>query len=229
MKENKTEVILLLDRSGSMNTCQSDMEGGINTFIEDQKKEKGECYVSLINFDDEYDIIFENTEISKVGEIKIYPRGLTALLDALGKTINSVGERLKKTNESERPDKVIFVVITDGLENDSKEFKRSKINEMIKHQEEKYSWEFIYLGANQDAISESKSMGFNFGSTMTYDTSDAGIKGMTRGLSNYVGSVRKGESYTFTAQDRNAAVCSGSMKNDDSGLFATFTSDSKSE
>lgn len=175
MKKGKSEIILILDRSGSMEDIKTDMEGGIKTYIEEQKKLSGECYVSLYQFDTDYDPVFEYTDIKYVKPISLIPRGGTALLDAIGKTINSVGERLAKTPENDRPEVVIISIITDGEENSSKEWNLVKIKELIKHQTDKYNWKFIFLGADQDAIQSGTSMGFARGSSMSFTKSSAGV------------------------------------------------------
>lgn len=164
MKENLTEIICLLDRSGSMNSIITDAIGGFNKFLKDQKEVLGEAKLTLALFDDEYEIIHNGINIQSVPELNsltYVPRGWTALYDAVGKTINTVGERLAKLSEEERPSKVIFVILTDGHENSSKEFTGQKIKEMIKHQKEKYSWMFVFLGANLDANKTASGMGIS--------------------------------------------------------------------
>lgn len=175
MKKGKSEIIIILDRSGSMSDIKTDMEGGIKTYIEEQKKLPGECYVSLYQFDTDYDAVFENKDIKSVSNIFLIPRGGTALLDAIGKTINSIGERLDKTLENERPESVIIVVITDGEENSSKEFTLEQIKKLIKHQTDVYNWRFIFLGADQDAIKSGTTMGFASASSMSFAKSSKGI------------------------------------------------------
>lgn len=208
MKENKSEVVVILDRSGSMQSCRSDMEGALRHFLrkqkEDVKSNGQECNLTFVKFDDRIDTVFENEDINNVGEsrLSLEPRGMTALLDALGKTINSVGERLKDTPESERPSSVVVVVITDGLENASCEFTKPTISNMIKEQQEKYSWEFIYLGADHDAISEGSNYGFQGGKTMTYSKDPLKMQNLGQTISSSVSALRAGEDYNFTAKDR---------------------------
>src|SRR5688572_4072309 len=123
----KTEIVVVLDRSGSMSCVRTDMEGGFNEFIKKQKEVAGDCAVTLVQFDDKYEVVYEAKPLNDVPNLNLVPRGSTALLDSLGKTINSVGYRLKNTPESKRPGRVLFLVITDGHENSSSEFKKHRI------------------------------------------------------------------------------------------------------
>lgn len=155
-----TDITILLDRSGSMNSIKNDTVGGFNNFIEDQKLVKGRADVTLVQFDDKYEVDYTAKNVKDVPKLNFKPRGNTALLDALGRSIAETGERLCKLNKNSRPNKVVFVVITDGEENASKEYKKSQISEMVKHQQNKYSWDFIFLGANIDSIKDGRSLGF---------------------------------------------------------------------
>ena len=119
MDDNYTDITVILDRSGSMSTIKTDMEGGLNSFFAKQRELDGLCKVSLHQFDDKYETVFENKDIADVPEVKLEPRGMTALLDAIGKTVNSLGLRLSELNESDRPGKVVVLIITDGFENHS--------------------------------------------------------------------------------------------------------------
>lgn len=159
MNQNLTEIVVIVDRSGSMVAIQRDAQGGLNTFIDEQKKLPGEATLTLVQFDTEYEMLCENKPIRDVQPYVLTPRGATALLDAMGITIAKIGERLSKTPEAQRPGKVLVAVITDGEENSSKEFTREKVFEMIKHQREVYKWEFVFIAANQDAIQAGASYG----------------------------------------------------------------------
>lgn len=175
MKKNLTEMVFVLDRSGSMRHLTNDTIGGFNSMIENQKKEEGEAFVTTVLFDNQYELLHDHIDIREIQPItnnEYYARGMTALLDAIGKTINSIGNRLSATPEDERPDKVIFVITTDGFENASVEFTKSAVKEMIEHQQSKYSWIFMFLGANMDAVGEAASLGINtdFARTYTADT-----------------------------------------------------------
>jgi hypothetical protein len=175
-KPNSAEIICVVDRSGSMDGIWDDTVGGLHKFIDKQREFKGEAKISIAFFDTEYDLPFNGVDVkSEVFNNKscfdeYRPRGWTALLDAIGKTISDVGTRLSKTPEHERPDKVTMCVITDGQENASREFTNAKIREMIKHQTDKYQWEFIYLGANQDAFAVGGQMGFSATNTSNYNS-----------------------------------------------------------
>src|SRR3954454_24245157 len=131
MKSDLTDITLVVDRSGSMEQIRDDAEGGVNTFIADQSKEPGEALLTLVQFDTEYEFLHKGVPISQAPKYKLVPRGGTALLDAVGRAINETGERLSKMAEQDRPGLVIFVVMTDGEENSSKEFSKSQIKEMI--------------------------------------------------------------------------------------------------
>ena len=139
MKSDLTDITLVVDRSGSMEQIRQDAEGGVNSFIAQQAKEPGEALLTLVQFDTEYDFIRKGVPISQVPKYELIPRGRTALLDAVGRAINETGERLAKMDEQERPGLVVFVVMTDGLENSSVEFSKAKIKEMVEHQQDKYS------------------------------------------------------------------------------------------
>jgi hypothetical protein len=159
-----------------------DMVGGLNSYIQRQRElNVGECKISVYKFDDIYDVVFENRDISIVPLLTpsdFLPRGTTALLDAVGRTIDSLGVELSNTNEELRPDRVLFVIITDGIENASKTFSNEQIFEKIKHQKEVYSWDFVYIGANQDAWSVGTGMAIAGGSTLNYVASPEGVANM---------------------------------------------------
>lgn len=192
MNKNLTEIIFLLDRSGSMGGLETDTIGGFNSFIEKQKQMKGQTIVTTVLFDDRYEILYNGADAKDVvlTNKEYYVRGNTALLDAVGKTILDVGGRLSKTNEDQRPCKVIFLITTDGLENASREFNYKKIKELIGHQQEKYSWEFIFLGANIDAIKEAGYIGISRENAYNYENTKTGVKDMYRMLAKEVAMKR---------------------------------------
>lgn len=184
------DITVVLDRSGSMESIKSDTIGGFNTFLQEQKDtlDEGDL-LTLVQFDDQYEVVHDAVPLEKVEPLDdktFVPRGWTALLDALGRSINSTGARLAAMKEEDRPKKVIFVIVTDGLENRSKEFKHKQIMEMIEHQSEKYSWDFIYLGANQDAIKVGNSLGIATSDSMTYAATSSGTRGAWKGFAQSV-------------------------------------------
>lgn len=161
MRTDLTDITLVVDRSGSMQDIRTDAEGGVNAFVENQANEPGQAYLTLVQFDTEYEFLHKGVPIGQVPKYNLVPRGATALLDAIGRAINETGERLSKMNETDRPGLVVFVVMTDGLENSSREFSKSRIKEMIQHQQEKYGWQFTFLGADQDAFAEADALGID--------------------------------------------------------------------
>ncbi|MCL2785418.1 MAG: VWA domain-containing protein [Propionibacteriaceae bacterium] len=165
---NLTHIEFILDRSGSMSSIKEDIEGGFNTFITDQQSQPGQCTVSLAQFDDVYEPVFTAIEIKDVHKLKLQPRGSTSLLDAVGRSITLLGERLAAMPEDERPHRVIVAIMTDGMENSSKEYTHAVIKQMIIQQEKVFSWEFLYMGADQDAIEVGASIGIRADRSLTY-------------------------------------------------------------
>ncbi|NLC04495.1 MAG: VWA domain-containing protein [Tissierellia bacterium] len=164
MKTNTTELVFILDKSGSMSGLESDTIGGYNAMLKKQQDEPGEAIVTTILFDDKYEILHDRTNIKGIKPItdkEYYVCGSTALLDAIGKTINKIVNATRHTAKEYQADKVIFVITTDGMENASREYGPEKIKKMIEHQKSKYNWEFIFLGANIDAISTARDIGID--------------------------------------------------------------------
>lgn len=186
MKLNYTHLVILIDRSGSMQSIKQDMEGGLNEFLTKQKEVEGTCTVTVAQFDDQFDITNDFDDISLVKEVVIEPRGMTALTDAMCKLIDKTGRSLAALREEDRPEKVIFLVITDGYENASREFSTATLKEKVKHQEDTYKWDFVYLGANQDALLESQKYGFTADSSMTYMASTDGVNALFSQVSSSV-------------------------------------------
>lgn len=211
MKQNLTELVFILDRSGSMSSLESDTIGGFNSMIEKQKKETGEAYVTTVLFNHEYTLLHDHVNLQDVQPMTAgdyWTRGTTALFDAVGSTINSVGRRLSDTPEDERPEKVIFVITTDGYENASKEFNRSKVKEMIEHQQSKYSWLFMFLGANIDAAEEASNMGINAMFARTYTASDVGTTSVYSAVTEALASTRGCDFDDFCALTSSVSSCS---------------------
>ena len=155
MKTNLTELVFILDRSGSMGGLESDTIGGFNSMLAKQQTQSGECRITTVLFDNRYEVLHDRIDIKAVAPItdkEYYVRGNTALLDAIGTSINKIGSVQKNTAKEYRADKVLFVITTDGMENASHKFNYDKIKSMIEHQKSKYNWEFLFLGANIDAV-----------------------------------------------------------------------------
>ena len=170
MRSDLTDITLVVDRSGSMQARREDAEGGVNSFIEQQAKEPGEAVLTLLQFDTEYELVHNGLPIQDVPGYELVPRGMSALLDAVGRAINETGARLAKMKEAERPGLVIFVINTDGLENSSREFTKAQIKEMIEHQQKQYKWHFTFLGADQDAFAEAGELGIPQASSAAFSS-----------------------------------------------------------
>jgi hypothetical protein len=182
----RTLIAVLLDRSGSMESIKSDTEGGFNAFIADQAKEPGEAAVTLAQFDTEYEVVYANRPIADVPRLELQPRGGTALYDGVGRLITDVGAELAARPEAERPGRVIVVVMTDGHENSSVEWTHEAVSAAIKRQEGEYSWDFVFLGANMDAVAVGARMGFATDRSMTYDANADGVAAAVASTSAYV-------------------------------------------
>ena len=162
MKYETSELVFILDRSGSMSVLEKDTLGGFNSLIQKQRKEKGKCYVSCVLFDDVQEVIYDRVplnEVKKMTQKQYYARGCTALLDAMGGAIHHIGNVHKYSKEE--IGKTLFIIITDGLENSSKRYTYVTIKQMVERQKEKYGWEFIFIGANMDVIQEANKFGID--------------------------------------------------------------------
>ncbi|MCD8511685.1 MAG: VWA domain-containing protein [Bacillus sp. (in: Bacteria)] len=159
---------------------EQDTIGGFNGFIEQQCELEGETRLTTVLFDDQYELLWDGVNATEVKLTKkeYYVRGCTALLDSIGKTIIDVGLRLSKVKEEERPGNVIFVITTDGMENASREFTYEKVKELIKHQQEKYNWEFIFMGANIDVAKEADDLGISMDNAFVFEASEQGVNVM---------------------------------------------------
>lgn len=177
--KDATHISVLLDRSGSMEAVKDETISGFNHFLKEQKAVGANAWFTLVQFDSEStDVVHEAKPVRDVPNLNgdtYQPRGSTPLLDALGQTIDSTGRSLAAIPETNRPDKVVFVVITDGQENASHKFTKSRVKEMINHQMEKYDWQFIYLGANQDAFAEAGAVGIAMANSANFDGAYTGM------------------------------------------------------
>lgn len=193
MKKNLTEIVFILDRSGSMAGLEDDTIGGFNAMIEKQKNEEGEAYVSTILFDNYVEVIHDRVDIRKVRPMTrrdYYVRGCTALLDAVGRTIRHIGNVHKYAREEDRPEKTLFVITTDGMENASREYSYERVRRMIEHEKEKYGWEFIFLGANIDAAREAARFGITEDRAVNYHADSVGTAVIYEAVSEAVCNVR---------------------------------------
>lgn len=180
---NYTHLLVIVDRSGSMFSIARDMVGALDQLFKDQAEQAGTCLVDYVQFDDQYEVAFTDKPLSQAKAV-LYPRGSTALLDAVGKAVTELGTKLSDKSEDDRPGLVQVVVVTDGYENASREWTADKIKSLIRQQEDQYNWDFIFLGANMDAVAVGTSFGFDASKSLTYSTNNT--KGMTMAASGYV-------------------------------------------
>jgi hypothetical protein len=218
MKAGFTDIIALTDISGSMRQIKTDAEGGFNAFVDEQKLVPGVANMSHYLFDDQYETLYENLALSEVPAFVLHPRGMTALLDAIGKTITARGAYYASLPEEERPEKVIVVITTDGGENASREYTLEKVRELITQQTEVYKWVFVFLASNQDAIQAGGAMGISADCSMTFANNAKGTQEAYKSMSNKLGTYRclaqadvaRGATFSFDAEDRS--------KQDEAGL-----------
>ena len=188
-----TELVFILDRSGSMHGLEGDTIGGFNAMIEKQRKEPGEAYISTLLFDNETQVIHDRVSLDKVPaltEKDYFVRGCTALLDAVGGAIHHIGNVHKYAREEDRPEKTLFVITTDGMENASRTYTYDKVKAMITRQKEKYGWEFLFLGANIDAAKEAGRFGIAPERATNYHADTKGTNVIYETLSSAIGSYR---------------------------------------
>ena len=199
MRKGLTELVFILDRSGSMSGLEADTIGGFNSMIEKQKKEDGEAMVSVVLFDDTAEVIYDRVDIQKaepMNDRQYYVRGCTALLDAVGGSIHHIGNVHKYAREEDVPEKTLFIITTDGMENASRIYSYDKVRRMIEHEKEKYHWEFLFLGANIDAVQVAGRFGIHANRAVRYEHDGAGTRlnfdVMGRAVSFARGSVSAG-------------------------------------
>ena len=193
MKKGLTEIVFILDRSGSMSGLEKDTIGGYNSLIKKQKKEEGEAYISTVLFDDRTEVLHDRVGLDKIKpmtEEEYYVRGCTALLDAVGGAIHHIGNVHKYAREEDRPEKTLFIITTDGQENSSRMYTYEKVKRMVERQKEKYGWEFLFLGANIDAVAEAGRFGIKPDRAVNYECDEIGTAVNYRALNKAVSRVR---------------------------------------
>lgn len=205
--KNSTDITIILDRSGSMGSIKSATIEGVNSFLNDQKKDELKSVVSFMQFDDIYETVYVGKNIDKVqylNDTSFQPRGLTALLDAIGKSISATKKRIKQLPKKKRPDNVIVAIITDGMENASKQYSRTQIFNKIRKREEKNDWKFIFIAANQDAILEAQKFGIKREQALQFSADDNGVKEAISSFSQkmYQMKRRVNKSFLFDEDDR---------------------------
>ncbi|MBN1623810.1 MAG: VWA domain-containing protein [Clostridia bacterium] len=205
MKKLKTELVFILDRSGSMSGLEGDTIGGFNSMLEKQTKIEGEARVTTVLFDDRYELLhdrFNLNEVKKLSDEDYFVRGSTALLDAVGITIEKMVNVQKHQSDQNRADKVIFVIITDGMENASRNYNYRMIQQLIKHEEENYGWEFIFLGANIDAEAEAGKIGIRKERAANYNADAIGTKMMYNSMDEAIAESRCGLEFNIKWKEK---------------------------
>lgn len=191
---NLTEIVVIMDRSGSMHNIQGAMEEGFAHFMAEQRKIPDPCNVTFYRFNSNVDKVFEERPLQQVEAMLLEPTGGTALLDAMGTAIVGVGARLAAKPEDQRPGKIVVVVITDGQENASTEYTSARVADLVKQQSETYNWQFAFLGANIDSFAVAAALNIERASTQDYAASGSGVKGMVSDLASGVSNYRSSRS-----------------------------------
>ena len=203
MRKGLTEVVFILDRSGSMSGLEADTIGGFNSMIGKQRKEDGEAYISTVLFDDQAEVLYDRVPVAKVepmNDKQYYVRGCTALLDAIGGAIHHIANIHKYAREEDRPEKTLFIITTDGMENSSHIYTYDKVKKMVEKEKGKYGWEFLFLGANMDAIEVAGRFGIGADRAINYECDSSGTQLNYRMLSDVVSAVRSSKSRKETAK-----------------------------
>lgn len=196
MKNKKLELVFILDKSGSMAGLEADTIGGYNSMIKKQQKEEGEAFVTTVLFNHDYELLHDRINvkaISPISEDDYQVGGTTALLDAIGSTIQKISNVQKRTNEENRAVKVLFVITTDGMENASREYTANKIKQMVTRQKEQFGWEFMFLGANIDSISTAEKYGIDEEFAVNYHADNKGTKLNYQAVNEAVTMMRSGK------------------------------------
>ncbi|MBR4413655.1 MAG: VWA domain-containing protein [Lachnospiraceae bacterium] len=197
MRKDLTEVVFILDKSGSMSGLESDTIGGFNSLIEKQKKEEGEALISVVLFNDDSNVIYDRVPIEKVepmNDKQYFVGGCTALLDAIGGAIHHIGNVHKYAREEDRPEKTLFIITTDGMENSSHQYTYDKVKKLVEKQKETYGWEFLFLGANIDAIDVAGRFGIGADRAVNYECDDIGTRHNFACLDKMVTGARRAKS-----------------------------------
>jgi len=197
-----TAISVLLDRSGSMRAIREDAEGGLRALIEDQRAQSGRATLRLAQFDTEYEVVHPSWPMDQVPMPVLHPRGMTALLDAWGRGMVEFGEELAALPEDQRPAHVIFAVVTDGAENSSGEWTRQQVFDAVREQTDRWGWTFLFVAANQDAVTEGAKYGVPAGQSVTYSHDSGGTQSAFRSTSSVIGRTRSGKGSTFTDAER---------------------------
>ena len=195
-KNNITELVFILDRSGSMSGLEADTIGGFNAMIEKQRKEDGECYVSTVLFDNCTEVLHDRVKLSEIKPLtdKDYTvRGCTALIDALGGAIHHIGNIHKYARPEDVPLHTMFIITTDGMENASRQYTSEQVKQMIEHQKEHYGWEFLFIGANIDAVETAARYGIERDRAVTYNADKEGTRVLYESVAKAVCCVRSSE------------------------------------
>lgn len=209
MRKGLTEVIFILDRSGSMSGLEADTIGGFNSMIDKQKKEDGEAIISTVLFDDESEVLYDRVNVEKIepmNDRQYYVRGCTALLDAIGGAIHHISNVHKYAREEDRPEKTLFIITTDGMENSSRTYNYKKVKRMVEEAKEKRGWEFLFLGANIDAIEVAGRFGIDAGRAINYECDKEGTQLNYQVLSDTISAVRRSKNKKELAYAVNACV-----------------------
>ena len=219
MKKGLTELVFIIDRSGSMSGLEADTIGGFNSLLEKQKKETGDAYVSVILFDDQTEVLYDRVNIQKVERLsdnQYFVRGCTALLDAVGGAIHHIKNVYRYAREEDIPEKTLFIITTDGMENASRQYNYDNVRRMIEHEKEKYHWEFLFLGANIGAVQVAGRFGIKANRAVRYEHDGVGTRLNYEVMSKAVSYARSAPS----AADMKCAL-------DEEGLLAPIREDYK--
>ena len=217
MRKGLTEVVFILDRSGSMSGLEADTIGGFNSMIAKQKKEEGDAYISTVLFDDQTEVLYDRVPIQRVepmNDNQYYVRGCTALLDALGGAIHHIGNVHKYAREEDRPEKTLFIITTDGMENASHKYSYDKVKKMVERQKKEYGWEFLFLGANIDAIEVAGRFGIAANRAINYKCDSKGTQLNYEVLSRTVSEFRACECDDEEVMDEMFDACCAPIRED---------------